>query len=320
MKILVTGGAGFIGCHLSKRLIELGHDVTIVDNFNQYYEPKLKRDRVKQLLKGLRFALREADITNPRQLDAIFRKRKIDAVCHLAAQAGVRYSIENPTAYVMANVVGTLNLLELSQKYRVKNFVFASSSSVYGDAKETPSSESHPTDRPASVYAATKKGGEALVYAYHSLYGFPATSLRFFTVYGPWSRPDMALLKFAKLIMEDKPIEIYNRGKMSRDWTYVDDIVDGIVRALNKRLPYEVVNLGNGRPVELMAFISTLEKHLGKNAKKKYLPKQAGDVLMTFADTRKARKLLGWKPRTSVDRGIKEFAEWFSAYYYPDPS
>jgi UDP-glucuronate 4-epimerase len=314
MKILITGGAGFIGSHLAKKLIERGDKVVLIDNFDDYYNPKLKYDRVKNLLKGLKFKLYKGDIRNYKLLQKIFANEKIDKMIHLAAMAGVRSSLENPFLYEDVNVRGTINLLELAVKHKIKNFVFASSSSVYGNNKKTPFSENDPVDRPISPYAATKKSCELTAHIYSHIYGLNVTALRYFTVYGPWGRPDMAYFKFADLIFKGKPIEVYNYGKMLRDFTYIDDVVSGTIKVLDRIARYEIINIGADKPEKLSYFIKVLEKNLGKSAKKKYLPMQPGDVYQTVADVRKLRRL-GWKPTTKIEEGLKKFVEWYKWYY-----
>lgn len=314
-KILITGGAGFIGSHTAKALIEKGNRVVVIDNFNNYYDPKIKEARISQLLSGLEFELYRADICDEKKMDDIIKKEKPDQICHLAAQAGVRYSLENPYAYINANITGTVVLLELAKKYQVKDFIFASSSSVYGGNTKLPFSEDDRVDTPISIYAATKKADELIAYTYHHLYGINCTGLRFFTVYGPYGRPDMALFKFTKQILAGDEIEVYNFGKMKRDFTYIDDIVSGVVKALEKSYPYEIINLGNSKMVQLNYFISCIENDLGKTAKKKLMPMQAGDVPETNADITKAGKLLGFKPKTPINQGIKEFISWYKNYF-----
>lgn len=314
-KILLTGGAGFIGSHTAKALIEKGRRVVIVDNFNDYYDPKIKEARISQLLAGLKFKLYRADICDEKKMDGIIKKEKPDQICHLAAQAGVRYSLENPHAYINANITGTVVLLELAKKYHIKDFIFASSSSVYGGNTKLPFSEEDRVDTPISIYAATKKADELIAYTYHHLYGINCAGLRFFTVYGPYGRPDMALFKFTKQILSGDKIEVYNFGKMKRDFTYIDDIVSGVVKALEKPYPYEIFNLGNSKMVQLNYFISCIENELGKPAKKKLMPMQAGDVPETNADITKAGKLLGFKPKTPINQGVKEFIGWYKSYF-----
>jgi UDP-glucuronate 4-epimerase len=313
MKILVTGGAGFIGSALTKRLVADGNDVVVIDNFNEYYDVSLKRAREKELLKGA--TVLEGDFTDEAFLERVFSKHQFDVVCHLGAQAGVRYSVEHPEVYVNTNVRGTQLLLEMMRKHNVNRILYASTSSAYGDTTPVPFVETATADRPVSVYAATKRAGELLIYAYVSLYGFEATCLRFFTVYGPWGRPDMALFKFSKLMKEGKPIDVYNDGNMRRDFTYIDDIVDGFVKALEHPLSYEIINLGNNSPVELDVFIKILEQKLGVPAVRNLMPMQAGDVKETYADITKAQTLLGYAPKTSVDEGVGSFVDWYHAYY-----
>lgn len=313
-KILITGGAGFIGSHLSKKLIERGDKVVIIDNFNDYYNSKLKEDRIKILLKGLKFKLYRGDICDEKLLEKIFKKEKIDKIVHLAAMAGVRYSFEKPLLYGEVNFMGTLNMLEFARKYKIKNFVYASSSSVYGANKKIPFSESDRVDNPISIYAATKKATELMAYMYSHTHGLNTTGLRFFTVYGPWGRPDMAYFKFTNLIFHEKPIEVYNHGKMMRDFTYIDDIVDGIIKVLDADLKCEIMNIGADKPEKLDKFIKVLEKNIGKIAKKKMMPMQKGDVLKTVANIKKLKKL-GWKPTTKIEKGIAEFVNWYKKYY-----
>ena len=313
MKILVTGGAGFIGSALAKQLVTEGNDVVVIDNFNEYYDVSLKRAREKELLVGA--LVLEGDFTDESFLEKVFADHQFDVVCHVGAQPGVRYSVEFPEVYVHSNVRGTQLLLETMHKHGVKRMVYASTSSAYGDSSQVPFKETYPADRPISVYAATKRAAELLAHAYSSLYGMQITCLRFFTVYGPWSRPDMAMLKFAHLMKEGKPIDIYNNGQMRRDFTYIDDIVAGFVLAIQKPFAYEIINLGNSSPVELEVFISLLEKNLNVVATKNMMPMQAGDVHQTYADITKARELLGFEPKTSVEEGIAHFAEWYKSFY-----
>ena len=314
MKIFITGGAGFIGSAIAKKLIDRGDQVVMIDNFNDYYDPKLKEDRIKKFLKGYKFKLYRGDIRDEKLLEKIYKKEKIDKVIHLAAMAGVRYAIEHPMLYADVNFMGTTNLLNVSAKYKIKNFVYASSSSVYGNNKKMPFSESDRVDTPISPYAATKKSTELMAHVFSHLYGMPTTGLRFFTVYGPWGRPDMALFKFTKNILEGKSIDVYNRGKMSRNFTYIDDIVSGVLTVLDKNLKYDVVNIGGDREEKLTRYIEVLEENLGKKAKKNLLPIQPGDVPATVADIRKLRKL-GWAPTTRIDEGIANFVEWYKEYY-----
>jgi len=315
MKILITGGAGFIGSHVAKKMLELGNEVVIIDNLNDYYDIKLKKDRLKVFLAGLKFKFYKTDISDYKKLEKIFAEHKFDCICHLAAQAGVRYSLTNPWIYEKTNIAGTLNLLELAKVNKIKKFVFASSSSVYGGNTKLPFSETDSVDKPMSFYATTKKSCELLAYNYHSLYGIKVCGLRFFTVYGPWGRPDMACFKFADLIRKNKPIEIYNFGKMKRDFTYIDDIVSGVVSAIKNTYDYEIINLGNNHPEDLSQMIFLLEKYFKKINKKKYLPMQAGDVAATWADINKAKELLNYNPSISLEEGIKKFIVWYKSYY-----
>jgi len=313
MKILVTGAAGFIGSAVAKRLKEAGHEVVGIDNFNEYYDVSLKRERVNALLSGV--TVIEGDITDRAFLQSVFSSHQFDAVAHLAAQAGVRYSLEHPEVYVQSNVVGTQTLLEAMKQHGVKQMVYASTSSAYGDSSQVPFKEDEPADRPVSIYAATKRSGELIAHSYAHLYGIDITALRFFTVYGPWGRPDMALFKFTDAILQGEPIDVYNNGNHRRDFTYIDDIVAGFVRALEKKLPgFEIINLGNGSPVHLLEFIEVLEKELGTSAQKNMLPMQEGDVFETYADTHKAHTLLGFEAKTSVEEGVKNFVAWYRSY------
>jgi UDP-glucuronate 4-epimerase len=311
--ILVTGGAGFIGSALAKRLHDEGASVTVIDNFNEYYDTKLKRARQDALLQGIEVV--EGDITDTDFIEKIFAEHKFDVVCHFAAQAGVRYSVENPSAYVTTNVLGTQILLEAMQKHSVSQFVYASTSSAYGIDAQSPFAETEKADKPVSVYAATKRAGELLAHSYHIQYGMKVTCLRFFTVYGPWSRPDMAMLKFAQKMSAGEPIDIFNNGDLQRDFTYIDDIVEGFARAIATPVNFEVINLGNGRPVELMEFVTLLEKELGITAEKNMLSMQQGDVYQTYADTSKAKDLLGFEAETSFQEGVQRFVQWYKKYY-----
>lgn len=312
LKYLVTGGVGFIGFHTAKKLKELGNQVVVIDNFSDYYDVKLKNHRAK-LLKGIK--IYNVDIADFDAVDKIFKKEKFDRVCHLAAQAGVRYSMINPHIYIRTNIQGTLNILECAKKYGIKDVVLASSSSVYGKNKKIPFSEDDKVDTPVSLYAQTKRSNELLGFTYHHLAGMNITCLRFFNVYGPHIRPDMAPWLFTKNILADKPINVFNYGKMKRDFTYVADIVDGIVKALEKPMGYQIINLGNNKPVELTYVITLIEKNLGKTAKKNMLPMQPGDVENTWADISKAKKLLGWQPTTSIEDGMAEFIKWYKEYH-----
>lgn len=307
-KILVTGGAGFIGSHLCEALLKRGDSIVCADDFNDYYSPKIKEQNIKECLKSKNFRLYREDIRDLKKLKIIFDDNEITGVVHLAARAGVRPSIANPLLYEETNVKGTLNLLELSKN--VKNFIFGSSSSVYGNSK-TPFSEEDRVDNPISPYAATKKAGELLCSTYHHLYNIPVTCLRFFTVYGPRGRPDMAPYKFTKLIDEGMEIEMYGDGSAKRDYTYITDVVSGILAALDKRSEFEIINLGNSKTVELNYFISLIEKLLSKKAKIRKMPMQPGDVNATWADISKAKKLLGWEPKVRIEEGMEKFVKWF---------
>ena len=348
--ILVTGAAGFIGFHLSKRLLDEGSKVVGIDNINAYYDVNLKKARLAILKKYDNFTFHKIDIANRRSMESLFQGSpktetlpvtrhasrvtdSFDTVVHLAAQAGVRYSITNPYAYIESNIAGFINILEGCRHHKVKHLVYASSSSVYGANTKMPFSIHHNIDHPVSLYAATKKANELMAHTYSSLYKIPTTGLRFFTVYGPWGRPDMALFLFTRAILEGKPIDVFNYGKMQRDFTYIDDIIEGVVRVMKKTpkpnpswsgdapdpgtsyAPYKVYNIGNNNPVELMTFIETIEKCLGKKAKKKLLPLQAGDVPATYADVDDLMNDVGFKPATPIEEGVGRFVEWYQKYY-----
>ncbi|MBN2052256.1 GDP-mannose 4,6-dehydratase [Candidatus Woesearchaeota archaeon] len=312
MKILVTGCAGFIGSHVIEALIARGDSIVGVDELNDYYDVRIKKKNLDVLKNNKNFAFYKEDIRNLKGLKKIFEKEKPEKVVHLAARAGVRPSIEQPLLYEEVNVKGTLHLLELAKEHKVKNFVFASSSSVYGNQKKIPFSETDDVNNPISPYAATKKAGELLCHAYHHLYNMKITCLRFFTVYGPRGRPDMAPYKFTKAIMNSQPIQKFGDGKTKRDYTYIADIVKGVIAAVDAELGYEIINLGNNKPVELNKFIEVIEKVTGKKAIIEQKPMQAGDVDITYANIRKAQKLLGYKPETSIEEGMQKFVEWFS--------
>lgn len=313
--ILVTGAAGFIGFHLSRELLEKGNQVIGVDNLNPYYDVSLKKARL-DLLKPLQdFVFYKEDIQNLSGLRKIFQKHSIGRICNLAAQAGVRYSLKDPFSYQKSNLEGFLNLLELAREYGITNFVYASSSSVYGDSPKTPFSVDDRADTPLSLYGATKKANELMAYTYSHLFGIPCTGLRYFTVYGPWGRPDMALFLFADAILNDRPINVYNYGRMKRDFTYVDDVVDGTIAALERPFAYEVFNLGNSDPIELMDFIGIIEEELGRKAQKNMMALQPGDVLETSADIGKSKEMLGFSPKTPIRKGIKKFLSWYREYY-----
>jgi len=331
--ILVTGAAGFIGFHLSKRLLARGDQVVGLDNLNDYYDVRLKHDRLKQLQEKTGFRFVECSLEDRETVEQLFATEKFDKVINLAAQAGVRYSLENPHAYISSNIVGFMNILEGCRHNGVKHLVYASSSSVYGANTAMPFSIHHNVDHPVSLYAATKKSNELMAHTYSGLYGLPTTGLRFFTVYGPWGRPDMALFLFTKAILEGKSIDVFNHGKMRRDFTFIDDIVEGVMRVTDKTpvanplwsgdtpdpgtsyAPYRIYNIGNNNPVELMHFIETIERCLGKTAKKNLLPLQSGDVPATFADVDDLMKDVGFKPATSIEEGIGKFVKWYREYY-----
>jgi UDP-glucuronate 4-epimerase len=314
VKVLVTGAAGFIGMHCAKRLLERGDEVVGIDNLSPYYSVQLKKDRLARL-EHPKFGFSQIDIAQAESLEKIFAKEKPQAVLHLAAQAGVRYSLENPGAYVQANLVGFANLLECCRRFPPRHLVFASSSSVYGMNSELPWSESQNVDHPASLYAATKKSNELLAHVYSHLYGLHATGLRFFTVYGPWGRPDMSAVLFAQAIMQGRPIEVFNQGDMQRDFTYIDDIVEGTLRVLDRPQRYAVYNIGNHQPVRLLDYVAALERALGRKAKVQMKPMQPGDVKATYADTSALRAAVGFAPSTPLETGLARFAEWFKGYY-----
>ncbi len=321
-RYLITGGAGFIGYYLSKELLDKGAEVAGFDNLNDYYEVSLKEDRLSILKKYPQYRFIKEDLADKETVFTAFKDFAPQVVVNLAAQAGVRYSIDNPDAYIRSNIVGFFHVLEACRRYPVEHLVFASSSSVYGGNKKVPFSTQDQVDRPVSLYAATKKSNELMAYAYSQLYQIPLTGLRFFTVYGPMGRPDMAYFKFAKKIMAGQPIQIYNNGDMLRDFTYIDDIVAGMENILcNPPLPdengaaYKIYNIGNNRPEKLMDFIAVLEKCLGREAVKEYLPMQPGDVYETYADVQDLMDDFGFKPSTSIQEGLGKFAEWFLDYY-----
>lgn len=333
MKILVTGAAGFIGFHLSISLLKRGDEVVGFDNLNDYYEVKLKHDRLAILQNHQSFTFIKGDLADRSAVEKMFAEHRFDRVINLAAQAGVRYSIENPHAYIEANIVGFMNILEACRHNKVAHLVYASSSSVYGSNTSMPFSVHHNVDHPVSLYAASKKANELMAHTYSHLYGLPTTGLRFFTVYGPWGRPDMALFLFTRAILEDKPIQVFNEGKMRRDFTYIDDIVEGVVRVTDRiatpnpdwsgekpdpatsQAPFKVYNIGNNSPVELMRFIDIIEEKIGRKAKKEMLPMQPGDVPATFADVDDLMRDTGFAPNTPLERGVARFVDWFREYY-----
>jgi UDP-glucuronate 4-epimerase len=315
ISVLVTGSAGFIGFHVAKKLLEIGVNVIGIDNLNDYYDVNLKKDRNEMLKEFDNYKFYKGDLKDLDFVKKVLDASKIDKVCHLAAQAGVRYSLENPHAYIQSNIVGFTNLIEEAKNHKIKDFIYASSSSVYGNNKKTPFSVDDNVDHPISLYAASKKANELIAHSYHHLYGMNCTGLRFFTVYGPYGRPDMALFLFTKAILDNKAIKVYNYGKMKRDFTYIDDIVSGIIASLEKSYPYEIFNLGNHKSVELEYFITQIENNLNKKAKKEMLPIQAGDVAETFADIDSSREKLDFDPQTSIEDGIRKFIDWYKNYY-----
>ena len=331
--VLVTGAAGFIGFHLCQRLLKSGFNVVGIDNLNTYYDVKLKEARLDKILVFDNFAMAKMDLTDRNSLEDLFRDHRFDVVVNLAAQAGVRYSLTNPHAYVDSNLVGFVNILECCRHNNVRHLVFASSSSVYGANTEMPFSVHHNVDHPVSLYAATKKSNELLAHTYSHLYGLCCTGLRFFTVYGPWGRPDMALFLFTQAILEDKPIQVFNHGKMQRDFTYIDDIIEGVVRVMSRLpesnpawrgdkpdpgtsyVPYKIYNIGNNNPVELLEFIKVIEKALGRKAHKDFVELQPGDVVATYADVDDLMNDVGFKPETPIETGIEQFVAWYKDYY-----
>ena len=334
--VLVTGAAGFIGFHLARRLLEKGCKVVGIDNLNAYYEVQLKEARLEKLTPFDNFSFIKTDLADRSQIEKVFQENEFDVVVNLAAQAGVRYSLTNPHAYIDANLVGFGNILEGCRHHGVKHLVFASSSSVYGANTKMPFSVHHNVDHPVSLYAATKKANELMAHTYSHLYGLPCTGLRFFTVYGPWGRPDMALFLFTRAILDGKPIKVFNHGKMKRDFTYIDDIVEGVYRVMGS-LPapdaswrgdqpdpgtsyvnYRVFNIGNNQPVKLLDFIETLENVLGKKAEKDFQDLQPGDVPATYADIDDLKQQVGFAPNTPIEEGIRRFVEWYKEYYEVD--
>jgi UDP-glucuronate 4-epimerase len=311
MQFLLTGGAGFIGSHLAEKLLNDGHTVHCLDNFNDYYSPQIKRENIQTASLDAAYHLYEGDILDMQFLSAMFSRTRYDCVIHLAARAGVRPSIQDPLLYEKVNVLGTMHLLELCKQHRIKKFIFASSSSVYGANVKVPFSESDSVDNPVSPYAATKKAGELICHTYHHLYDLSVSCLRFFTVYGPRQRPDMAIHKFARFIYEGKPIPVYGNGKSKRDYTYIDDIIQGVLGAIEHCQGYHIYNLGESRTVELLYLIELLQKSLGRKANMQFFPEQPGDVPMTFADIQHAREEIKYNPQISIEDGISSFIEWF---------
>jgi UDP-glucuronate 4-epimerase len=335
MKILLTGTAGFIGMHTAKRLLERGDEVVGVDNLNDYYDVKLKQARLAQLQPYPNFRFIQCDIADRPAMEALFASEKFQRVINLAAQPGVRYSLKNPHAYIQSNIVGLTNILEGCRHNQVEHLVYASSSSIYGANTHMPFSVHDNVDHPVSLYAATKKASEMMAHSYSHLYKLPTTGLRFFTVYGPWGRPDMSPSLFAGAILRGEPIDVFNQGKMQRDFTYIDDIVEGVVRVLDhiatpnpdfrtdapdpstSYAPYRLYNIGNHEPIELMTFIETIERAAGKPAMKNFLPMQAGDVVATYADVAALKDAVGFEPKTPLAEGIEKFVAWYRAYYHP---
>ncbi len=318
MTILITGCAGFIGFHLSSELVSK-YKIIGIDNLNNYYDPELKKNRLKILKNKRNFSFYKIDLLNYKKINQIIKKNKIKHIIHLAAQAGVRHSINNPGAYFKSNIEGFFNILELSKVNKIKHLVFASTSSVYGDNKNFPLKENSNTDTPLSFYAASKKSNEVMAYSYSNIYKLPCTAVRFFTVYGPFGRPDMSLFKFTNKIIKNQYINLYNRGNHERDFTYIDDIVDGIAAVVNKipknKIPYKVYNIGNGKPRKLIDYLNIIEKFLNKKSKVKKLPLQAGDIVKTHADVNLLKKDVGYKPKTTIEEGIKKFLDWYVEYF-----
>ncbi len=316
-KIFVTGVGGFIGFHTAKKLLDNMYDVVGLDNFNAYYDPKIKKDRNAILSNYGNYKLYTGDIADLELIKKIFAQNTFNKICHLAAQAGVRYSLINPFSYEESNLKGFLNILECAKQHNVKDFIYASSSSVYGKNKipKTGFSEKDKVNKPMSLYGATKRANELMAYAYHHLFGMHCTGLRFFSVYGPWGRPDMALFKFADAIVQNKEVQLFNYGEMTRNFTYIDDITDGIVAAIEKAYPYEIFNLGNSKTVQLKVFLQCIEKELGKKAKIKLMPMQQGDIPDTLANISHAEKKLHFYPKTDVGEGIKKFISWYKEYF-----
>ena len=318
MNVLITGCAGFIGFHLTSKILNK-YNVVGIDNLNDYYDPNIKKDRLKILKKEKNFKFYKSDITNLISLKRIIKKHKIRYIIHLAAQAGVRYSINHPEKYVSSNLVGFFNVLEVARLFKVKHLIFASTSSVYGDNKKFPLKENYDTDKPLSFYAATKKSNEVMAHAYSNIYKLPCTGLRFFTVYGPMGRPDMSLFKFSNAMIKNKKIELYNKGNHYRDFTYVDDIVISISKLLtnpsNSQIPYDIFNIGSSKPYYLKKFLSLIEENLSKKAKIKFLKIQQGDVHKTHADINKLKEKIKYSPKTNIKTGIKLFIDWYKTYY-----
>ena len=332
-KIIVTGSAGFIGSTLCLKLLERGDNIIGIDNHNDYYDPKIKEARLQRLIKYSNYQHYKIDLSDKKSLDEVFKDHKVSKVVNLAAQAGVRYSMENPLAYINSNIVGFAQILENCRYHNIENLVYASTSSVYGANTKMPFSENDSANHPLSVYAASKKSNELMAHTYSYLYQLPTTGLRFFTVYGPWGRPDMALFKFTKAILDEKPIDVYNHGNHTRDFTYIDDIVEGVIKTLDNpasinanwnsnepdpassNAPWSIYNIGNNKPIQLMDYIKALEETLGMKAKVNFLPLQPGDVPDTYASTKKLKDEFNYKPSTSVVEGVSHFVKWYKNYY-----
>lgn len=335
--VLVTGSAGFIGFHITRRLLEEGYRVVGADNLNSYYDPGLKEDRLDRLRGYEKFSFRRLDIADSRPLTQLFKENSIELVYHLAAQAGVRYALDHPEAYITSNLNGFANIIECCREHRVRHLIFASSSSVYGLNTDQPYSVRDRVDHPASLYAATKKSNELMAHAYAHLHELPVTGLRFFTVYGPWGRPDMAYYKFVSRILQDREIDLYNEGDMARDFTYIDDIVESLYRLRNRvpeadpdwvpersnpgssRAPYRIYNIGNNAPVDLMDFVDIIQEELDKEARINFMPMQPGDVQTTWADSSDLCEAIGYTPGTPLQEGIAEFVKWYKHYHQPEP-
>ena len=319
MTILITGSAGFIGYHVSKKLLNLNYKIIGLDNINNYYDIKLKKKRLINLKKNKKFAFNKIDLCNYSKLNNLIKKNKIKIIIHLAAQAGVRNSIKNPKNYFKSNLEGFFNILEVSRNNRIKHLIFASTSSVYGENKKFPLNENDKTDHPLSFYAATKKSNEVMAHSYSHIYKLPCTGVRFFTVYGPFGRPDMALYKFTNNIVKNKLIDLFNYGNHQRDFTYIDDVVDGVVSLIKKfpkkNTPYEIFNIGNGKSKKLIDYLKYIEKYLLKNAKIRKLPLQNGDIIKTHSNIKKLKNFTNYKPKTDIDLGISKFIEWFKDYH-----
>ncbi len=319
MSILITGSAGFIGYHLAKKILKKNIKVFGIDNINNYYDINLKKNRIKDLKKSKKFFFYKIDLSEYKKLNNLVKRNKIKYIIHLAAQAGVRYSIKKPKTYFKSNMEGFFNILEVSKNNNIKHLIYASTSSVYGNTKKFPLSESDNTDHPLSFYAATKKSNEIMAHSYSYIYKLPCTGVRFFTVYGPFGRPDMALFKFTKNIIENRSVELFNKGKHLRDFTYVDDIVEGVFSLIKKQskksIPYEIFNIGNGNPKKLIDYLKYIEKNLNRSSSIKKLPLQIGDIIKTHSDIKKLKKFTGYNPKTNINIGVNKFIEWYKDYY-----